>query len=109
MSPAALATCNPNEAGVAPVTPPPSPMDKAHQMFGAPVAHSVLWNAMIHPFLNMTIYGAAWYQGESNANAPSTPASIGVASCWQAVSDAVARASRRAMHSQTRTTARSPP
>lgn len=24
---------------------------------------TVLWNAMIHPFLNMTIYGAIWYQG----------------------------------------------
>ncbi|XP_038123802.1 sialate O-acetylesterase [Cyprinodon tularosa] len=28
---------------------------------------TVLWNAMIHPFLNMTIYGAIWYQGEANA------------------------------------------
>ena len=28
---------------------------------------SVLWNAMIFPFLNMTIKGATWYQGESNA------------------------------------------
>ncbi|XP_046574639.1 sialate O-acetylesterase-like [Haliotis rubra] len=35
-----------------------------------PNAASVLWNAMIRPFLNMTIYGAIWYQGESNA-APS--------------------------------------
>jgi len=25
--------------------------------------NSVLWNAMIHPLLNMTIYGAIWYQG----------------------------------------------
>ena len=24
---------------------------------------SVLWNAMIHPFLSLTIYGAIWYQG----------------------------------------------
>ena len=23
----------------------------------------VLWNAMIHPLLNMTIYGVIWYQG----------------------------------------------
>ncbi|KAL1256669.1 hypothetical protein QQF64_012214 [Cirrhinus molitorella] len=30
--------------------------------------NSVLWNAMIHPFLNMTITGAIWYQGEDNAN-----------------------------------------
>ncbi|XP_061448897.1 sialate O-acetylesterase [Rhineura floridana] len=27
---------------------------------------SVLWNAMVHPFLNMTLYGVIWYQGESN-------------------------------------------
>uniref|UniRef100_A0A8C1T172 Sialic acid acetylesterase n=1 Tax=Cyprinus carpio TaxID=7962 RepID=A0A8C1T172_CYPCA len=27
---------------------------------------SVLWNAMIHPLLNMTITGAIWYQGEAN-------------------------------------------
>ncbi|XP_052237319.1 sialate O-acetylesterase-like isoform X3 [Dreissena polymorpha] len=29
-----------------------------------------LWNAMINPLLNMTIYGAIWYQGEANAGAP---------------------------------------
>lgn len=29
---------------------------------------TVLWNAMIHPFLNMTIYGAIWYQGEANTD-----------------------------------------
>ncbi|KAL4233525.1 hypothetical protein ACF0H5_008206 [Mactra antiquata] len=26
-----------------------------------------LWKAMIHPLLNMTMYGVIWYQGESNA------------------------------------------
>ncbi|XP_078607954.1 sialate O-acetylesterase-like [Branchiostoma floridae x Branchiostoma japonicum] len=31
-----------------------------------PSEPSVLWNAMIHPLLNMTITGAIWYQGESN-------------------------------------------
>ena len=31
------------------------------------VGHSGLWNAMIYPFLNMTIKGAIWYQGEANA------------------------------------------
>ncbi|KAM3875320.1 sialate O-acetylesterase [Diretmus argenteus] len=30
--------------------------------------NSVLWNAMIHPLLNMTLKGAIWYQGESNAD-----------------------------------------
>jgi len=33
---------------------------------------SVLRNAMIHPFLNMTPYGAIWYQGESNTAKPDT-------------------------------------
>ncbi|KAL3884165.1 hypothetical protein ACJMK2_030385 [Sinanodonta woodiana] len=28
---------------------------------------SVLWNAMVNPFLPMTIYGAIWYQGEGNS------------------------------------------
>ena len=37
-----------------------------------PGSPSVLWNAMIHPFLNMTIYGAIWYQGEANAGHPNT-------------------------------------
>ncbi|NXX74426.1 SIAE acetylesterase, partial [Urocolius indicus] len=32
-----------------------------------PRAPSVLWNAMIHPLLNMTLRGVAWYQGEANA------------------------------------------
>ncbi|XP_034459258.1 sialate O-acetylesterase [Hippoglossus hippoglossus] len=32
------------------------------------VTDSVLWNSMIHPLLNMTIKGAIWYQGESNAD-----------------------------------------
>ena len=27
---------------------------------------AVLYNAMIHPFLPMPIFGAIWYQGESN-------------------------------------------
>lgn len=29
---------------------------------------SVLWNAMIHPLLKMTIKGVIWYQGEANAD-----------------------------------------
>ncbi|KAK6169986.1 hypothetical protein SNE40_018487 [Patella caerulea] len=47
-----------------------------------PTAYSVLWNAMMHPFLNSTIYGVIWYQGEANAGNPlgyncSFPAMIG--------------------------------
>lgn len=42
------------------------------EKFSGPSDHSVLYNAMIHPFLNMTIYGAIWYQGEANSHAPYT-------------------------------------
>ncbi|XP_030919778.1 sialate O-acetylesterase isoform X1 [Geospiza fortis] len=37
-----------------------------HQHLSGPQAPSVLWNAMIHPLLNMTLRGVAWYQGEAN-------------------------------------------
>ncbi|XP_063291972.1 sialate O-acetylesterase [Pelobates fuscus] len=39
-------------------------MDKFY--YAGPCTFSVLWNAMIHPLLNMTIKGAIWYQGEQN-------------------------------------------
>ncbi|XP_063167154.1 sialate O-acetylesterase isoform X2 [Candoia aspera] len=39
---------------------PPSYLD------AGPREVSVLWNAMIHPFVNMTIQGVIWYQGEAN-------------------------------------------
>ncbi|NWY15040.1 SIAE acetylesterase, partial [Aphelocoma coerulescens] len=35
-----------------------------HQHLSGPRTPSVLWNAMIHPLLNMTLRGVAWYQGE---------------------------------------------
>ncbi|NWY63358.1 SIAE acetylesterase, partial [Chionis minor] len=38
-----------------------------HRSVSGPEAPSVLWNAMIHPLLNMTLRGIAWYQGETNA------------------------------------------
>ncbi|KAL9825834.1 sialate O-acetylesterase isoform 1-T1 [Geothlypis trichas] len=37
-----------------------------HQHLSGPQTPSVLWNAMIHPLLNMTLRGIAWYQGEAN-------------------------------------------
>ena len=40
--------------------------------YGGPADPSVLWNAMIYPFLNMTIFGAIWYQGEANSHQPNT-------------------------------------
>nr|XP_060643548.1 sialate O-acetylesterase isoform X2 [Anolis sagrei ordinatus] len=33
---------------------------------GGPKNPSVLWNAMIHPFVNLTLKGVIWYQGEAN-------------------------------------------
>ncbi|NXS52857.1 SIAE acetylesterase, partial [Brachypteracias leptosomus] len=36
-------------------------------LLSGPQTPSVLWNAMIHPLLNMTLQGVAWYQGEANA------------------------------------------
>lgn len=33
-----------------------------------PSAHSVLWNAMIHPLRNMTLKGVIWYQGECSVS-----------------------------------------
>ncbi|NWW36821.1 SIAE acetylesterase, partial [Panurus biarmicus] len=35
-----------------------------YQHLSGPQTPSVLWNAMIHPLLNMTLRGVAWYQGE---------------------------------------------
>lgn len=52
-SPEALAKCN--------VT---------SKVVNGPQTNSVLWNAMIHPFLGMTIYGAIWYQGEQDEYHP---------------------------------------
>ncbi|XP_039248011.2 sialate O-acetylesterase-like [Styela clava] len=53
-SPQALANCN---------------LDKVNSYISmSPQSNSVLWNAMIHPLLNMTISGAIWYQGEQNAH-----------------------------------------
>lgn len=43
------------------ILPMPSPID-------GPNRPTVLFNAMINPFLNFTIKGALWYQGESNAD-----------------------------------------
>ncbi|XP_028817837.1 sialate O-acetylesterase isoform X1 [Denticeps clupeoides] len=43
-------------------------MDRDFGLLSAgPIQKSVLWNAMIHPLLNMTLKGAIWYQGEANS------------------------------------------
>ncbi|XP_062995690.1 sialate O-acetylesterase [Elgaria multicarinata webbii] len=38
----------------------------ASYLNAGPKTYSVLWNAMIHPLLNMTLQGVIWYQGEAN-------------------------------------------
>ncbi|XP_069805093.1 sialate O-acetylesterase-like [Dendropsophus ebraccatus] len=42
------------------------PKEWPQRCFDITCGYSVLWNAMIHPLLNMTIKGAIWYQGEQN-------------------------------------------
>ncbi|OWF52499.1 Sialate O-acetylesterase [Mizuhopecten yessoensis] len=76
-SPDALAKCGMDTLDNRPVE-----LDRSYLMgelvydeFGnvrGPPTPSVLWNSMIHPLLNMTIYGAIWYQGENNAPKPNT-------------------------------------
>ncbi|XP_059172856.1 sialate O-acetylesterase-like isoform X4 [Physella acuta] len=41
---------------------------KERRRLEGPGDNSVLWNAMVHPLLGMTIYGAIWYQGEADAS-----------------------------------------
>ncbi|NXT32700.1 SIAE acetylesterase, partial [Pelecanoides urinatrix] len=50
-----------------PLSPALSSSISPHQLLSGPQTPSVLWNAMIHPLLNMTLRGVAWYQGEANA------------------------------------------
>ncbi|NWX46876.1 SIAE acetylesterase, partial [Steatornis caripensis] len=50
-----------------PLNPALSSSASPHRHLSGPQTPSVLWNAMIHPLLNMTLRGVAWYQGEANA------------------------------------------
>ncbi|KAL8599184.1 hypothetical protein ACOMHN_007900 [Nucella lapillus] len=51
-------------AGIGTVTGDESPV-------GTDQDHGELWNAMIHPFTSMTLYGVIWDQGENDAFVPS--------------------------------------
>ncbi|XP_064612568.1 LOW QUALITY PROTEIN: sialate O-acetylesterase-like [Liolophura sinensis] len=65
MSPQALSTCHVNV---------PSPLLLPHHepgKFYVPNVPTVMWNSMMGPLTKMTIYGAVWYQGESNDHDPS--------------------------------------
>lgn len=57
-SPRALAKCGLNKVD--------SRNDMPIKPWQSEWQNSVLWNAMIHPLLNMTLKGAIWYQGEAN-------------------------------------------
>ncbi|NXS14974.1 SIAE acetylesterase, partial [Neodrepanis coruscans] len=49
-----------------PLSPALSSSTSPHWHLSGPQTPSVLWNAMIHPLLNMTLRGVVWYQGEAN-------------------------------------------
>jgi len=38
-------------------------MKQTYLFYRVPTAEAVLWNAMMIPLTNMTIYGVIWYQG----------------------------------------------
>ncbi|KAM4651390.1 sialate O-acetylesterase isoform 2-T2 [Discoglossus pictus] len=59
----ALKTCGLSEYGY-------NKRERFHvpEFVAGPCNYSLLWNAMIHPLLNMTIKGVIWYQGEQNTN-----------------------------------------
>ncbi|NXT22793.1 SIAE acetylesterase, partial [Syrrhaptes paradoxus] len=57
----------PPQGTLSPLSPASSRSICPHKHLCGPQTPSVLWNAMIHPLLNMTLRGIAWYQGESNA------------------------------------------
>ncbi|PVD28307.1 hypothetical protein C0Q70_10894 [Pomacea canaliculata] len=59
-SPDALATCGLTQKSL------PASVNNLE----GPRNFSVLWNAMVYPLLKMTIYGAIWYQGESDSSEP---------------------------------------
>ncbi|XP_055889534.1 sialate O-acetylesterase-like [Biomphalaria glabrata] len=68
-SPEALATCGvtdyfPNAGVLGSYLPKP---DFGNRFNAVPENNSVVWNSMIYPILGMTLYGAIWYQGESDA------------------------------------------
>ncbi|XP_028391993.1 sialate O-acetylesterase-like [Dendronephthya gigantea] len=69
-SPDALASCDIKDNSVIKDNRKFAPHDL--HLFG-PRNLSCLWNAMIVPFLNVSIYGAIWYQGEENAERPLYP------------------------------------
>ncbi|NWW75104.1 SIAE acetylesterase, partial [Climacteris rufus] len=64
-----------------------------HQHLSGPQTPSVLWNAMIHPLLNMTLRGVAWYQGEPRlcplgCSSPCCPTGLSLASLFGGTGEA---------------------
>eukprot|EP01084_Bolivina_argentea_P283285 485111_1 len=67
-SPDALAKCN--ESVSENINEPNYDYKKYSNDKNVELADSQLWNAQIYPFLQTTIKGAIWYQGESDCGAP---------------------------------------
>ncbi|CAH1270682.1 SIAE [Branchiostoma lanceolatum] len=75
--PEVIKTCNFTTSGTERMDNVPKPVSnsllfgeaswEADIIVGERQNNSALWNAMIHPFLNMTMKGVIWYQGEANA------------------------------------------
>ena len=72
MSPEALAQCTEEVAALNATKPvrASTPKTRTIKMTAEPNDPSALWNGMITPYLQYTLKGATWYQGESNAGNP---------------------------------------
>ncbi|KAK6169981.1 hypothetical protein SNE40_018484 [Patella caerulea] len=57
----------------------PPPRNRTY--VGFPKYPALLWNSMVHPLVNYTIYGVIWYQGEANAAPTGTPAMMNRYNC----------------------------
>ncbi|XP_070189718.1 sialate O-acetylesterase-like isoform X2 [Littorina saxatilis] len=70
-SPVALARCGLEDTVTdSAVSYRTSPREDGTTDVDGPGSNSQLWNAMVYPLLNMTVYGAIWYQGEADASEP---------------------------------------
>jgi len=65
-SPEMLAKCNSSSLGTYKSTKSKVKNNPFNKGIKDQNSNSVLWNAMIYPLLNTTIYGVIWYQGEGN-------------------------------------------
>ena len=69
ISPEALADIKSEKRGLEILAGQPQVIAEHPEQAGNPNVPTLLYNAMVHPFLNFRIKGAIWYQGETNAGA----------------------------------------